>query len=182
MLFRSAGVSFVRISCKCTNSRQVIAITCATEILLRQLAERLKALPGRKVYGYLPADVKSMVNCIVDELAKDERIAQLYDLWYGQHEAVFSTYTNDMPERVALSENEAFRVIKNAVVAEAAKLNHQEQAQQSDAGDVALGALRLLGQLSRVIESKIDDSPKQVQVESKLRQEVARKKQEQGLR
>ena len=160
----------------------------AAETLLRQLAERLKTLPGKKVYGYLPADAKSMVNRIVDELAKDERIAKLYDLWYEQREAMLMTYTNDMPARVALSENEAFRAIKNAVVAEAATVENLRKlsvvapkAGCPTAGG-ALGALRLLGQLSRVIESKIDDGAGHVQVESKLRLEIARKKQEQGLK
>jgi len=42
--------------------------------------------------------------------------------------------------------------------------------------------LRLLGQLSRIIENKIDEGPKQEMVESKLLAEIRTKKQEQGLK
>jgi hypothetical protein len=47
-----------------------------TDLLLK-LSERLKHTAGKKVYGYLKADVKLLVNRIVDELAKDDRIAKL---------------------------------------------------------------------------------------------------------
>jgi hypothetical protein len=92
------------------------------ENLLRQLAERLKPLRGKKIYGYLPADAKAIVDRIVDELASDPRIAKLYNLWYEQREAVLETYCSDMPKRIALSQNSEFRSIKNAVIAEAGNL------------------------------------------------------------
>ena len=57
------------------------------EQLLRELANRLSKMKGKKVYGYLRPELKSLVNQIVDELAKDERIAQLYDLWYQDKQA-----------------------------------------------------------------------------------------------
>ena len=38
---------------------------------LQQLSGRLKNTGGKKVYGYLKADVKRLVDQIVDELAKD---------------------------------------------------------------------------------------------------------------
>jgi len=94
----------------------------AVQELLLKLAERLKGLSGKKVYGYLPADAKATVDRIVDELAKDERIAKLYSLWYDQREAVLATYRLEMPERIPLSQNSEFKSIKNAVIAEAAKL------------------------------------------------------------
>ena len=50
------------------------------ELLLR-LAEELSHTEGKKVYAFLPPELKNLVDEIVDELAKDERIAQLYDLW-----------------------------------------------------------------------------------------------------
>ena len=94
--------------------------------LLTKLAGRLKQLSGKKFYGYLPADAKATVDRIVDELAKDERIAELYDLWYEQREAVLATYRSEMPERVPMSQNAEFKAIKNAVIMEAAKLVTEE--------------------------------------------------------
>ena len=89
---------------------------------LMQLAIRLAATSGKKVYGYLKADVKALVDSIVDELATDKRISRLYGLWYEQREAVLKTYTDAMPERIPLSQNKEFKPIKNAVIQEAMNL------------------------------------------------------------
>ena len=50
------------------------------EDLLQALAKRLAVTNGKKQYGYLRKDIKEIINSIVDELGKDERIAALYDL------------------------------------------------------------------------------------------------------
>lgn len=89
------------------------------EDLLTNLADRLKNLSGKKVYGFLPPDLKATVDRIVDELAKDERISKLYDLWYEQRENILSTYRDNMPDRIPLSQNQVFKTIKNVVVNEA---------------------------------------------------------------
>lgn len=91
----------------------------AVEAMLVKLADRLSKTGGKKVYGYLKADVKDLIDSIVDELAKDERLAALYDLWYEKREAVIQTYTKEMPERVPLSQNKEFKSIRNAVIQEA---------------------------------------------------------------
>ncbi len=89
------------------------------EELLLHLADRLTNTSGKKQYGYLKADVKSIVNQIVSELAADERISALYDLWYEQKEEVLKTYTEELPERIPLTDNPEFKSIKNAVIQEA---------------------------------------------------------------
>ena len=166
---------------------------------LRQLAGRLETHKGKKVYGYLNQPARNIVNAIVDELAGDERIARLYSLWYEQREAVLATYKSEMPERVPLSANSEFKAIKNAIIAEAAKMMPEQiqtarpteqqqtaQAQQTApenvAGDVALGSMQLLRHLSRMIENKVDEGPKQIIIESRLREEIQLKRREQGLR
>ena len=75
------------------------------ESLLRELAEKLSNVKGKKVYGYLRHDLKTLVNQIVDELAKDERITQLYDLWYQDKQAARNIYDERPIERLPLSEN-----------------------------------------------------------------------------
>lgn len=91
----------------------------AVEAMLVKLAGRLSKTSGKKVYGYLKADVKDLIDSIVDELAKDERLATLYDLWYEKREEVIQTYTKELPERVPLSQNKEFKSIRNAVIQEA---------------------------------------------------------------
>lgn len=89
------------------------------EEMLLSLADRLSKTSGKKVYGYLKADVKAIIDSIVDEIASDERIAVLYDLWYEQRENVIRTYTDELPKRISLSQNKEFKSIKNAVIQEA---------------------------------------------------------------
>lgn len=93
------------------------------ERMLRELSSQLQKAKGKKVYGYLPQTARNLVNNIVDELAKDERLSQLYSLWYDQREAVVRTYQNRMPDRVLLSQNETFRSIKNTIIQEALNLS-----------------------------------------------------------
>lgn len=89
------------------------------EEMLLQLADRLSKTSGKKQYGYLKDNVKAIVNRIVDELAADERIASLYDLWYEQKEEILCTYTQELPPRIPLVDNPEFKTVKNAVIQEA---------------------------------------------------------------
>ena len=92
------------------------------EALLVSLSDRLSRTSGKKVYGYLKADVKAIVDEIVAELASDERIRKLYDLWYEQREDVLRSYTDRFPERIPLEQNKEFKTIRNAVIQEAMKI------------------------------------------------------------
>jgi len=92
------------------------------EQLTNELAERLKRTSGKKQYGYLKAPLKAVVDEIVDELAKDLRIAAAYDLWYQLREEVLRTYKNDLPQRLPLSQQKEFKRIKNLVIEEAVRL------------------------------------------------------------
>lgn len=92
------------------------------ESMLWELSSRLQKAKGKKVYGYLPQPARNLVNNIVDELARDERLSRLYDLWYDQRDAVIRTYQDALPERLPLSQNKTFHSIKNIVVTEALNL------------------------------------------------------------
>ena len=92
------------------------------EELLVQLSGRLARTSGKKVYGYLKADVKAIVDQIVGELSQEENIRRLYDLWYEQREDVLRTYTDTFPERIPLEQNKEFKAIRNAVIQEAMKI------------------------------------------------------------
>lgn len=161
-----------------------------TEALLMELACRLSKTNGKKVYGYLKSDVKDLVDAIVIELSKDERISALYDLWYEQREEVLKTYTQEMPERVPLVQNKEFKSIKNAVIRAAMRLpvlskkeddleedgtekavpvqtepdtTSEKHVQLSSAypmPSTALALFRLLQNLARLIQSQTDDKRK----------------------
>ena len=103
-----------------------IYISASIQRKLLELAYRLSKTKGKKVYGYLKPDVKAIVDSIVEELASDDRIKKLYNLWYKQKENTIRTYTDEMPDRIPLAKNKEFKSIKNAVIKEALKLNLTE--------------------------------------------------------
>ena len=92
------------------------------ERLVLELAERLQNTKGKKVYGYLPPKTKALVDAIVDELAKDERVAAAYDLWNQMREEVCRTYSEQLPERLPLSRQKEFKSVRNMVIREVLKL------------------------------------------------------------
>ena len=168
------------------------------EELLVQLARRLSRTKGKRVYGYLKADVKSIVNSIVDELAEDTRISTLYDLWYQQKEKILRTYNSSLPDRVPLSQNKEFKSIKNAVIQAAMNLILESQQNQAVAGNdtetehkhsltiggtgIGMSALRLLQQTSQILQNELQPVYQDKSVDRKLRRKINEKKQAQGLR
>ena len=168
------------------------------EELLVQLARRLSRTKGKKVYGYLKADVKAIIDSIVDEIAKDNRIFSLYDLWYKQRENVLRTYNSSLPERIPLSQNKEFKAIKNAIVQAAMDLMLDSQQNQDVAEDdveithgrslsvagtgIGMNALRLLQQTSQILQNEVRPVYQDRSVDRKLRRKINEKKQAQGLR
>lgn len=86
------------------------------------LAKRLQNTKGKKVYGYLKADVKDIIDRIVDELAKDKRIDSLYRAWSEWQNQIVKAYMNSPPPLPPLSKHPQFKNIKNMVIAEALKM------------------------------------------------------------
>ena len=104
----------------------VIETTRIWEQLTTALALRLQTTKGKKVYGYLPPKTKAIVDEIVDELAKDERVAAAYDLWYQMQEEICRTYSEQPPRRVPLSQQKEFKAVRNMVIQEAPQLSQTE--------------------------------------------------------
>ncbi len=109
------------------------------ELLLEDLAQRLRATKGKKVYGYLPPRTKAVVDEIVDLLAQDQRVARAYELWYQMREDICRTYSEALPERLPLSRQKEFKTVRNLVVREALRLSietadHTEHSQEAPTG------------------------------------------------
>ena len=98
------------------------------EQLVAHLAQRLKNHSGKKQYGYLKPELKNVVDQIVDELARDGRVAKAYGLWYDLREEVLRTYKDNLPPRVPLSQQKEFKQVKNVVIQEALRLGALEEA------------------------------------------------------
>lgn len=121
--------------------RQIQAGICdnpVLEAMLNQLAVRLRHTSGKKQYGYLKAPVKELVNKIVDELEKDERVAAAYTQWLELRNEVLRTYKDELPLPLPLSQQKEFKQIKNMVISEAVRLVNQEFTFEGDEQDATL--------------------------------------------
>ena len=86
------------------------------EELIRKLYIQLQNVKGKKVYGYLPKEIKETVNKIFSELAKDENIRQLYDKWCSLERLKYKTYTLKETELPELSANKVFQPLRNMII------------------------------------------------------------------
>ena len=162
------------------------------ELMLKTLAEKLQKHKGKKVYGYLPKDVKNLVNGVIDELMRGNDLQKLYELWYEQRENVLKTYRDKMPARLPLSVNEEFKSVRNAVIAEAMKISFPDisdtvsakRTQQVRAVNISLSVTRLFKYICGLIADKTEDGMniKLPRTDKKLRRRIAEKKQAQGLK
>lgn len=105
------------------------------EKLTLKLDEQLRHVKGKKVYGYLPPDVKFTVDQIVEELAQDPRVAEAYELWQQLREKVYSTYSKDLPARIPLSAQKEFKSVRNMVIRETLRMS--QELVQSEADEIA---------------------------------------------
>lgn len=64
------------------------------------------------MYGYLKADVKAIVNTIVDELAKEECVAEGYREWQKCRDEIQHYYKDADIERIPLSQQKELKVLK----------------------------------------------------------------------
>ena len=104
--------------------RQIQHGVCHNEKIAGQmklLSERLDRTGGKKVYGYLKADVKAVVNGIVDELAGEEPVAACYRAWLESKNEILRYYKDTVPEPLPLSEQKELKSIKNMVIREAVR-------------------------------------------------------------
>ena len=86
------------------------------EELIRKLYIQLQNVKGKKVYGYLPPEVKETVNNIFSELAKDENIQQLYEKWCSLERLKYKTYTQKEAELPKLVDNKVFQPVRNMII------------------------------------------------------------------
>ena len=84
--------------------------------LIRKLYIQLQNVKGKKVYGYLPMEIKETVNKIFSELAKDENIQQLYEKWCGLERLKYKTYTQKETELPKLADNKVFQPVRNMII------------------------------------------------------------------
>ena len=150
-------------------------------VLFLKLAEQLKTVKGKKVYGYLPKEVKQTVDEIVSVLAKDKNIAELYKKWNEINREKLSLYHEKETPDIPLEDNKEFRSIKNVIIRSAVEFGQSQTVQNQNTGFVFAGIVKAI--LRAISASYLArDNKLKGQVDSKLKSKIAQKKQAQGLR
>lgn len=94
------------------------------ENFIRKLYSQLQNVKGKKVYGYLPPDVKETVNSIFSELAKDNNIRQLYEKWCSLESLKYKSYTQKEKELPPLVDNKVFQPVRNMIIRTVLDMNY----------------------------------------------------------
>ena len=94
------------------------------ENLIRKLYSQLQNVKGKKVYGYLPQEVKETVNSIFSELAKDDNIRQLYEKWCSLECLKYKSYTQKEKELPPLVDNKVFQPVRNMIIRTVLDMNY----------------------------------------------------------
>ena len=150
-------------------------------VLFLKLAEQLKTVKGKKVYGYLPKEVKQKVDEIVSVFAKDKNIAELYKKWNEINREKLSLYHEKGTPDIPLEDNKEFRSIKNVIIRSAVEFGQSQAVQNQNTGFVFAGIVKAI--LRAISASYLArDNKLKGQVDSKLKSKIVQKKQAQGLR
>ena len=102
--------------------------------LTKQGIQQVKSAFGRRIFQQDLLHVyeqkteyrNTLVDAIVDELAKDERVAAAYDLWNQMREEVCRTCSEQLPERLPLSKQKEFKAVRNMIIREMLRLGRCE--------------------------------------------------------
>lgn len=149
---------------------------------LRQLAKKLENVKGKKSYGYLPKPLKREVNDIMAELMSRPELAECYRRWQEVRDEIARYYSggNDPAQGIPITEQKAFRPIKNAIIQTALQM-HEQQEMTTKAGITTAGGLVAL--VAEIIADAPPASKHRMEyIDRKRRQELARKRQALGLR
>lgn len=86
------------------------------QFLFIKLRKQLDKYNGKKVYGYLPKEIKATVNEIVAYLSAEPVIEELYKEWNKVNREKLSLYYENKDPTVPLVDNKEFRSIKNMII------------------------------------------------------------------
>ena len=167
------------------------------EKLVKKLHKQLQTVSGKKVYGYLPQDVKQTVDDILAELAKDEQVSKLYEKWCELERLKYRTYTQKEPDIPPLADNKVFKSVKNMIIRAVERLEipamdcsaadssgaNDTKAEIVDDSMAAHLIFNLFVCLSNCIEADYNKKSKslRISVDSKLRRVIQQRKRDLGI-
>ena len=153
--------------------------------LFEILRQQLKNHSGKKVYGYLPKDIKETVNKIVAEFAKNEDVAELYAEWNKINREKLSLYYEKKEPDIPLEDNKEFRSLKNDIIRAAVQMdNYLVNQGYSTEQKVSFLFTNVLRAFLKLFQNSYEKQANRLgrQVDRKLRSKIVQKKLALGIR
>lgn len=98
---------------------------------LWELSHALEQVDGKHVYAYLPKEVKTQVDEIMERLAQLPEVAACYEQWWKLKDEIASYYGRNTPPHQPLVQQKEFRTIKNFIIREAETFREPTSVQMS---------------------------------------------------
>lgn len=159
------------------------------QALLFTLAKNLQTAKHKKVYGRLAKENKLLVDEIVSEISKDEKIDSLYQSWLDLKDEVISFYDGKGYARHSFSEEPEFRNIKNLVLKTALEISNKQMENQYHKQNqiqneiIRNHLIRLLKEVSNIVVEDYEKQDAVIQtIDRKLRQKIQEKKEAHGMK
>lgn len=174
---------------------------------LWELSHALEQVDGKHVYAYLPKEVKTQVDEIMEQLAQLPEVAACYDQWWRLKDEIAGYYGRNTPPHQPLVQQKEFRTIKNFIIREAETLREptpvqasadaeQDKPQESSTETLtavqqpqpaplqnaltADAVMQLLHHMSRMFRSNMPVIPLVLRIDSKRRRRLQEKRMAMG--
>ena len=175
---------------------------------LWELSRVLEQVDGKRVYAYLPKEVKAQVDEIVEWLAQLPEVAACYDQWWRLKDKIAGYYGRNTPPHQPLAQQKEFRTIKNMIIQQAETFRqpvseqvpvetepNEQQVPPSTESPAAMAqpqtvtsqikieggaVIQLLHHMSRVFRSNMPVIPHALRIDSKRRRRLQEKRMAMG--
>ncbi len=174
---------------------------------LWELSHALEQVDGKHVYAYLPKEVKTQVDEIMERLAQLPEVAACYGQWWRLKDEIAGYYGRNIPPHQPLVQQKEFRAIKNFIIREAETIceptpvqasadAEQDKPQESSTETLtavqqpqpaplqnaltADAVMQLLHHMSRMFRSNMPVIPLVLRIDSKRRRRLQEKRMAMG--
>lgn len=107
-------------------SKDDFDVTAKMVQLVTKLSSQLKEHKGKKYYAFLKPQVKQTVDEIFLQLADNEKIKKMYELWCELEQKKHDTYSSAKMTFPPLTDNVQFKSVKNMIIRTVLDMNLPE--------------------------------------------------------
>ena len=100
--------------------------------LVSKLSAQLNEHRGKKYYAFLKPQVKQTVDDIFSQLADNEKIKKMYELWCELEQKKHDTYSSAKISFPPLTDNVQFKSVKNMIIQTVLDMNLPETEEESE--------------------------------------------------